>query len=97
MEPLMPSAFKDFALVAHGTFPQSVNIKIFNPWSNSNLWRHGLGSAMLRSQKGVCQQRETIATLQIPLQWVFLLSFNCLKILIRISQLKQELEDHRVI
>lgn len=68
MEPLMPSAFKDFALVAHGTFPQSVNIKIFNLWSNSNLWRLlGLDSAMLRSQKGLCQQRETIATLQIPL------------------------------
>lgn len=39
MEPLMPLAFKDLALVAHGTFPQSVNIKIFNLWSGSNLSR----------------------------------------------------------
>ena len=85
----MPSAFKDLALVAHDTFLQSVNIKIFNLWSGNNLYKTlGLDSVMLRSQKGICQQRKTTAPLQIPLPQMFFSFLNRFKDLVKISQLK---------
>ena len=84
----MPSAFKDLALVAHDTFLQSVNIKIFNLWSGNNLSRHWDLTAMLRSQKGICQQRKTTAPLQIPLPQMFFSFLNRFKDLVKISQLK---------
>lgn len=90
----MASATQGSCIRCSWYFPQSVNIKIFNLWSGSNLSRHW---GLIQRYQGVKQEeKKNNYPPNSTLASFFFFFSNCLKDLIKISKFKQELEGHRV-